>query len=407
MEWPSRHLADLASPEPGAIKIGPFGSQLKKSELTDSGVHVVGIENVLARKFDGLGERYITSEKYESLRSVEIKPGDVVITMMGTVGEAAVVPEGTSVSIMDSHLLRFRPNRELCEPDFIAWFLKSSPARAGLSGRAHGAIMKGLNSAIVRSLPVPFPPLSEQRRIVEILDQADHLRRLRTEADTKAGRILPDLFLKMFGDPNRPTSPTAQLPTIVDCFDSQRIPVRESDRAGRGGEVPYYGANGLAGYIDRPIFDETLVLLAEDGGYWGPTERSAYKIEGPSWVNNHAHVLRCKEGADPDFLVWSLILLDLRRYVSGTTRGKLTQAGMNTIELPAPNPQLQATFGRYARAQMELASDRRLADAKLQTIFASLLHRAFSGSLTATWREGRRKELLQEMGCQVKALAEA
>ena len=66
MEWPLRSLADLASPERGAIKIGPFGSQLKKSELTHGGVHVVGIENVLAQKFDGFGERYITCLLYTS-----------------------------------------------------------------------------------------------------------------------------------------------------------------------------------------------------------------------------------------------------------------------------------------------------------------------------------------------------
>jgi len=163
----------LAVPQKGAIKIGPFGSQLKKCDLTASGVHVIGIENVLKETFDGLGQRFISDSKFQQLRSVEIVPGDVLITMMGTIGKVAIVPEGIQRSIMDSHLLRVRPDHRKCRPDYLAWAIYGCPiVQEAIDSQAHGSIMRGLNSEIVRALPIPVPSLPEQQRIVAILDEA-------------------------------------------------------------------------------------------------------------------------------------------------------------------------------------------------------------------------------------------
>ncbi len=171
--WQTLPLEELAVSQKGAIKIGPFGSQLKKCDLTASGIHVVGIENVLNETFDGLGRRFISDSKFQQLRSVEILPGDVLITMMGTIGRVAIVPEGIQRSIMDSHLLRVRPDNRKCRADYLAWAIYGCPiVQEAIDSQAHGSIMRGLNSEIVRALPIPVPSLPEQRRIVAILDEA-------------------------------------------------------------------------------------------------------------------------------------------------------------------------------------------------------------------------------------------
>ena len=87
------------------------------------------------------------------------------------------------------------------------------------------------------------------------------------------------------------------LGTVVDILDSQRVPINSEERAKRLGKVPYYGATGQVGWIDDHLFDEELVLLGEDGApFLESTKPKAYLIEGRSWVNNHAHVLRGKNG---------------------------------------------------------------------------------------------------------------
>lgn len=327
-----------------------------------------------------------------------IRTDDVIVsTVRPNLNAVAMVPVELDGQIASTGFCVLRANTELVEPRYLFYRAISPDFVRALSARVRGASYPAVSDQDVMDMKIPIPAPSEQRQVVAILDHAERLCRLRAEADVKANRILPALFRTMFGDPNRPTLSTAPIPEFVDCLDHKRIPVRESDRLGRTGDIPYYGANGLVGYIDEPIFDEPLVLLAEDGGYWGPAEQSAYRIQGPSWVNNHAHVLRCKEGFDPDYIVWSLNLLDLRRFISGTTRGKLTRAAMNVVELPIADPCMQSTFGKHARSQTRLSVERQRVERRLRSSFTNLLHSAFTGSLTSRWRKVHTPELLLEM----------
>src|SRR2546423_8943256 len=87
------------------------------------------------------------------------------------------------------------------------------------------------------------------------------------------------------------------LASSVDVLDSRRKPVNSRERSSRVGSIPYYGATGQVGWIDDYIFDEELVLLGEDGAPFLDKSKSiAYIVTGKSWVNNHAHVLRAREG---------------------------------------------------------------------------------------------------------------
>ena len=130
--------------------------------------------------------------------------------------------------------------------------------------------------------------------------------------------------------------PVKELGELADFLDNRRRPVKESDRA--PGPYPYFGANGQQGTIDGYLFDEPLILLAEDGGFFDDPDRGiAYRISGKSWVNNHAHVVRAKNGnADLGYLHRVLENYDVRPFISGTTRGKLTKGQAERILIPIP-----------------------------------------------------------------------
>lgn len=124
---------------------------------------------------------------------------------------------------------------------------------------------------------------------------------------------------------------------VVDILDAQRVPVNSKEREKRQGDVPYYGATGQVGWIDKPLFEEELVLLGEDGApFLDKSKSKAYLISGPSWVNNHAHVLRARSVTSNRYLLHALNAADFGRYVNGTTRLKLTQAAMREIRIPLP-----------------------------------------------------------------------
>ena len=129
----------------------------------------------------------------------------------------------------------------------------------------------------------------------------------------------------------------APLEDIVDVLDHLRVPVNREERSRRQGRVPYFGASGQVGWIDEPLFDEELCLLGEDGAPFLERDRpKAYVINGPAWVNNHAHVLRARAVTSNRFLKYALDYTDYRSFVNGTTRLKLTQGAMRTIPVPLP-----------------------------------------------------------------------
>ena len=123
---------------------------------------------------------------------------------------------------------------------------------------------------------------------------------------------------------------------LEDCceiLDSMRIPITASER--KSGSYPYYGANGIQDYVADYIFDDELVLLAEDGGYFGSkTKPIAYRVSGKCWVNNHAHVLKPKKDFNVDYLCYSLMFYNTDGLVNGATRQKLTQATMRQMLIP-------------------------------------------------------------------------
>ena len=130
-------------------------------------------------------------------------------------------------------------------------------------------------------------------------------------------------------------SDTVFLEDVCDILDSQRIPITSTNR--KKGIYPYYGANGIQDYVDNYIFDDELVLLAEDGGNFGSTEKPiAYRVSGKCWVNNHAHVLKAKECIDIDYLCYSLMFYDVSSLINGATRQKLNQAAMRKMKIPLP-----------------------------------------------------------------------
>jgi type I restriction enzyme, S subunit len=118
-------------------------------------------------------------------------------------------------------------------------------------------------------------------------------------------------------------------------LDSRRRPIKASERI--SGPFPYYGASGQIDSINSYLFDEKLVLVAEDGGFfYDPIRPIAYVVEGKCWVNNHAHVLRVSDRILEEFLYYYIGFSDVTAYLSGSTRPKLTKSDLARIPTVCP-----------------------------------------------------------------------
>lgn len=162
----------------------------------------------------------------------------------------------------------------------------------------------------------------------------------------------------------------AKLGDICEILDSKRIPVTAANR--QPGPYPYYGANGVQDYVADYIFDDELVLLAEDGGNFGSKEKPiAYRVSGKCWVNNHAHVLKPKQGLDVNYLCYSLMFYDVSGLVNGATKQKLTQADMRKIEIPVPPLDEQRRIAAILDKVTDLINKRRAQLEKLDLLVKS------------------------------------
>lgn len=197
-EWENLNTLDLLKDEKGSIKIGPFGSALKKECFVTKGKKVFAQENVFRNDFK-CGKQYVTEEKYNELIGCKLETGDIVISTMGTVGACAIFPKDAEEGIMNSHLLRIRVDKNRVIAEFIAQSIRNAGyIKKQIEILAVGSIMTGLSSSIVQKLIFKLPSLQEQQKIADFFTAIDdqiniEKERLTTMVTIKKG-LLQGLF---------------------------------------------------------------------------------------------------------------------------------------------------------------------------------------------------------------------
>ena len=169
-EWPLHHIEELAESKKGSMRTGPFGSDLKHSEFVDEGIAVIGIDNAVKNEFAWGERRFITPEKYEKLKRYRVYPQDLIITIMGTTGRIAVIPNDIPLSISTKHLAVITLDKEKVLPEFLAIAIKTHPDLLHqILDSNKGAIMDGLNLGLIKALSLKLPPLDLQSEYLAVL----------------------------------------------------------------------------------------------------------------------------------------------------------------------------------------------------------------------------------------------
>lgn len=357
-----------------------------KAYITDSadGINWIKIGDVEK------GGKYIYSTKEKikpegEKKSRRVYPGDFLLTNSMSFGRPYISKiEGC---IHDGWLLIRNLNG--FDVDFLYHILSSAYLSSQFKDKASGSTVENLNIDKVNSAIIPLPPLAEQKRIVErveeifrLLDTIDKAQEKysadsqilkaklitagiqgkltkQLESDGTAHELYQQIQeekQKLIKEgkikkekPLPPISPDeipfeipqnwmwVRLGEIMWNRDSERIPVSVADRKKLKKIYDYYGASGVIDKVEDYLFDKRLLLIGEDGAnLLSRSTPIAFMADGKYWVNNHAHVLDCYIENYLDFVMYYINAISLVPYVTGSAQPKLNQDRMNKIPIPLP-----------------------------------------------------------------------
>lgn len=272
--------------------------------------------------------------------------GDILFSKDGTVGKVAVVPEGAEFGVLSSIAI-LQPDHEVVDSRYLAQVLKSPDTLADALGRKTGSALRRLILKDLKGIRVPLPPLEEQRRIAHLLDEADRLQRLRKEANEKAKRILPALFVEMFGDPE--TNPKGwevkSLGELVKVKSGDFLPAKAMSPQGG---FPVYGGNGVSGYHDEFMFSESTIVVGRVGQACG----AVHHAPPCSWVTDNALcVVEKSADLNESYLVDALTAARLRQYAAHADLPSLSGARLAPVPILVPPADVQE---RYASLRSDV-----------------------------------------------------
>lgn len=342
-------------------------------------------------------KEFITEAGLQRSASNLISAGTVIVPTRMALGKAVMAEMDVAIN---QDLKAATPVKEL-DQRYLLWFFLANSARIEAMGK--GATVKGVTLDQLRSLELPLPPLSEQRRIAAILDKADALRAKRREAIAKLDQLLQSVFLDMFGDPilNPKGWRVASLKD-AGCF-VQIGPfgslLHKSDYV-HGGVPLINPMHIIDGSIKPGIEQAVLQEKAEALG--------SYRLrEGDVIMGRRGEMGRCAVVTSTEagmlcgtgsllvrppsnvftakFLLKVLSSPSMKRHLEelsqGVTMPNLNSTLVENLEVVLPPLDLQRRYEKFVK-RADMQRNRLHSWVKRQeTLFASLQHRAFSGTL--------------------------
>mgnify|MGYP002541818281 CR=1 FL=1 len=305
------------------------------AHYTNEGTLLIRNSDIKDGKFEFDTEPiYLDKEFAEQNKSRMHKVGDVITVHTGDVGTSAVITENEANSIGFATIVT-RPNQKLLDSYYLSTFLNTEKHKVWAVQMSTGDGRTNYNLRDYTELVVPVPKLEEQKKIASYISSLNNLITLHQRKQS-CNTLLINVWEQR------------KLEDVVEFLDTMRKPLEGAKRT--PGPYPYYGASGIVDYVDGYLFDEELVLLSEDGA--NITDRNypvCFLASGKYWVNNHAHVLRTKDGNENNFICNSLERKDYKQYNSGMAMPKLNQEVCRSIPISCPSFDEQKKIGDYFR----------------------------------------------------------
>ena len=364
-DWEQRKLGELV--KEGILEAPLDGNHGEKhptsDEYVDSGIPFLMASDIHNGEVNIYSCKYITKERAERLDKGFARNGDVLLTHKATIGETAILSNlMTEYAMLTPQVTYYRiKNEERLNREYLYSFFNSLDFQTELKTKAAQSTRPYIGITAQQNLKIILPAeINEQIRIGLYFRNLDHLITLHQRKCDQTKNLKKYMLQKMFPQ-NGAKVPEIRfdgytydweqrkLDDVVEFLDTMRKPLEGAKRI--SGSYPYYGASGIVDYVDGYLFDEELILLSEDGA--NITDRNypvCFLASGKYWVNNHAHVLRTKQGNENNFICNSLERKDYTQYNTGMAMPKLNKETCKKIPILCPEFEEQKKIGDYFRS---------------------------------------------------------
>jgi type I restriction enzyme S subunit len=408
--WAWTTLNDLQAPEKGAITDGPFGSNLTSSHYTAAGARVIRLQNIGDGRFVD-ARAFVSMDHFRSLQKHAVIKDDLLVASLGErLPRACLAPDLLGPAIVKADCIRVRLSSSV-DPRWVLYVLQTPRLRRWTEDQVHGVGRPRLGLKVIRSLPIPLPPLDEQRRIVDLLEShLSHLDAARCSIQAGRARRLP-LRLAALNSWHRDClEETAGVETPLHAVASTALGKMLDAKASSGVPTRYLrNINIRWGQIDTsdvrsvPLKPPEIAkfslmrgdLLVCEGGE--PGRAAIWPLDEAMTYQKALHRVRVKPGVELDTRFLLLMLEATVRSGSadhlftGTTIKHLPQEKLRTIRFPLPSI---ATQLRFVAASHELSAASQDIDEALalvqrreNALRLEILRSAFEGATVSGKRE--------------------
>ncbi|MBI5663475.1 MAG: restriction endonuclease subunit S [Nitrospirae bacterium] len=348
-------------------RVGWHGLRADEFSLTE-GVYCVTGTDLLNGGVSWENCYRVSEERYEEDPFIQLRENDLLITKDGTIGKVAIVRNLNERATLNSGVFVVRPERKEYVTPFMYWALQSPVFSEYVNYTSKGSTINHLYQETFFNLPFILPEIDEQPAIAHYLDERtaqidtliankqkliELLKEERTaiinQAVTKGinpkGKLKPS-GIEWLGDIPEHWE-VKKLKYVLDCFDSKRVPLNAAERGEVKNIYDYYGASGVIDKVGDYLFDGDFILIGEDGANLLTRSTAlAFKATGKFWVNNHAHILKPKDG-NIDYFTYLLESIDYAIWVSGSAQPKLTADNLMNITICEPPLLEQHTIAHH------------------------------------------------------------
>ena len=376
------------------IAAGPFGSNLKVSCFVNDGFPIIDGANLKSFKVTDNITKFVTEEKARSLHRSIAKRGDIVVTISGTLGQIAYIPDDSNYEEYLCSQRQFRVTFDTTKVyvPYLVFYFHTYEGKHKILSFANQVGVPALSQPLknFRQISVQLPTLETQKKIASIVEsingKIEQNEIINNNLEQQAKALYKDWFFDFSpfsSDGNLPNSwRLGTVGDIIQLHDSKRVPLSGAERDKMAKVYPYYGATSLMDYVDNYLFDGIYLLLGEDGtvvdslGF--PILQYVY---GQFWVNNHAHVITGKEGFSVEELYLFFSLTNIKSIVTGAVQQKVSQQNLKKVPAIIPSKEALSAFDDLIQPIFAQIRNLRDENAHLADLRDTLLPRLMSGEL--------------------------